>query len=169
MTFGTLVHRPVLRRAAIPSFDRLMTDLYRDLGTSPSALLRPACVVPTPPQFAPLFSVEESEIEYRVVAEIPGVEAADLEINVEDGVLTIRGERHYARSAEREKADATAEADPVKAARRNSVKFERKLRFAGDVVETGVTAHLRNGVLTVTVPKPEERKPEVRTIPIETV
>jgi HSP20 family protein len=182
MTFGTLVHRPVARRP-VPSFDRLVADLYRDLGARPSSPTRSAR--PVAPRFEPRVAAEEGENAYRVVAELPGVDVADLDVSVEDGVLTIRGERYYgaplvtsdaAAEADVEEVAATAEGEAAatdaataapEAPARPSAKFERKFRFPTEVVETAVVATLKNGMLTVVVPKEAEVKPEVRTIPVE--
>jgi HSP20 family protein len=156
----------------VPSFDRLFADLYRDFATPTSTLARPAPVSRRPVSFTPRVSVEELEDAFRVVAEVPGVEAKDLDVNVEDGVLTIQGVRHYGDvpAAEAEKVDA----EKVGADHEESVaapegaKFERRIAFRSEIVEVGVTAGLKNGLLTVTVPKPAEVKPEVRSIPVET-
>ena len=187
MTFGTLAHRPAARRPAVQSFDRLMADLRRNLeiGALPRsryAVQRPVRSALAPAntrEFNPRISAEELENAYRVVAEVPGVEGRDLEINVEDGVLTIRGERFCgerleADAAEAQLADADAgaiseeTASVEQPAAPASVTFERKLRFGSEIVEGDVSANLRNGLLTVTIPKPEVVTPEVRTIPVET-
>jgi HSP20 family protein len=188
MTLGTtLVRRPVLRRPAVASFDRLVADLFRDLGAPRSPLARPVrrprrlTPEPVDRSFSPRISAEELDNEYRIVAEVPGVEAADLDVNVDDGILVIRGERRYAAAASSEEpVDAVAEeaveadADAAKADATEgafvvpSAKFERKLRFPGEIDDAGVCASLKNGVLTVTVPKAEEVKPEVLSIPVET-
>lgn len=175
MTFGTLAHRPAKRRQGMHNFDRLMADLYRDFDTGLVPRARYATRNPVDYSLDPQISAEEFENEYRVVADIPGVEAKDLEINVENGVLTLRGKRFYGSAPEVDDAEVDAEvsaeaegdvaAEPVA---RPSAKFERKLRFRGDIVDGAVSASLRNGVLTVTIPKPEPEKPEVRTIPVET-
>lgn len=56
--------------------------------------------------FAPQVDVTETDKEVRVCAEIPGVEAKDIDVSVEDGTLTIRGEKKYKRE---ENAKAKAE------------------------------------------------------------
>ena len=183
MTYGTLMPRSVRRRPATPNMDRLMAGFDAGLGPRARyAVSRPSGSVLTPEEmrtFDPRVSAEELGDGYRVVAEIPGVEAKDLEINVENGILTIRGERFYEAAPEGEDgigeavdADASTENEEVvsraEQAAPRSAKFERKLRFRGEIVEDAVSASLRNGVLTLTIPKPEIVKPEVRSIPIQT-
>jgi HSP20 family protein len=124
-------------------FDRFLEDLSGGFGLAPSAL--------APKPFAPVFEASELEDAYRVTAELPGVDSADLDVSVEDGVLSIQGHR----------GDAGDESEETE-------RFERRIRFPGEVVEAETKATYKNGLLTVTVPKPAEVKPEVRSIPIET-
>ena len=101
----------------------------------------------------PRVKAEELDDAYRVVAELPGVEAADVDVTVDAGVLTITGKRTFGEPAE----------DAV-----NGESFEQWLRFPGEIDEVGVKASLKNGLLVVTIPKLEEAKPDVRTIPVQT-
>ena len=161
MNIGSLVRHPhASNRVLGRDFDRLMGDFWGGFGLTPVAF---APQTPTPS-----FDAVELENEYRVTADLPGVEPADLEVSVEDGVLTIRGHRHsvYENEGETEPADAGAGARVSRVDERG--RFERRIRFPGDVVEEDVKATYRHGVLTVTIPKPEEVKPEVRSIPVET-
>ena len=162
MAIGNLVRYPApARRASWREFDRMVDDLWSGFGLTPVAFA-PADRAARPDAFQPSFDAVELETEYRVTAEIPGVDPADVEVTVEDGVLTIRGHRHYedSREAEGEGEGVTRLSE--------SGRFERRIRFPGDINENGVKAAHRHGVLTVTVPKPEEVKPEVRAIPVET-
>lgn len=171
MTFGTRVHRPATLRPVRPGFDRLMADLVRDFGVGVPRV-RYVAKRAAAPAFEPCISAEELEDEYRVVAEVPGVEAKDLSIQIQDGVLTLKGERFFGAPLEVRDEDVaedrgeTGEDAPVA---RASVNFERKLRFSAKVVEGDVKASLKNGVLTVTIPKQAPAAPEVRSIPVETV
>jgi HSP20 family protein len=191
MTLGTLVRRPAARRPIGPSFDRLVADLYQDLGAPRSQHARagfePRALTPNAfaRSFSPHVSAEELENEYRIVAEVPGVETQDLDVNVDDGILVIRGERRYAQSeapnvsagplpevappaaSAEDSTHAEAAEMPAAVAAAPSATFERKLRFPGDINEAGVSASLKNGVLTVTVPKAEVVKPTVLNIPVE--
>lgn len=136
-------------------FDRLMDDLWSGLGVAPMPLAPAAAAE----RFHPQFDAVELGDEYRVTAELPGVDPANVEITVENGVLSVKGHRQYEN-----------ERQPEGGAQRVSERgrFERRIRFPGDIVENEVKATHRHGVLTVTVPKPREAKPEVRAIPVET-
>lgn len=158
MTLATLVRRPSpARRVARRDFDRLVDDLWSGFGLAPVSFA-PQAWRESP--FRAACEAVELENEYRVTAELPGVEAADLEVSVEDGVLHIQGQRRFAQAGESENG-AVSRVD-------ERGRFERRFRFPGEIVEGDVTASYKNGVLTVTVPKPEHVEQEVRTIPVET-
>jgi len=108
--------------------------------------------------FEPRIQAVESENEYVITAELPGVEAADLEVVVEEGLLTLRGMRKGPGwSADLSEEDRA----------RHVARFTRRIRFNGEIDEAEVTARYRDGLLTVKVPKARPPQPEVRTIPVE--
>ena len=148
--------------------DKLMGDLRGGFGRPPVAFAPQTLKAPQPS-----FDAVELEDEYRVSADLPGVEPANLEVSVEDGVLTIRGHRHFSDARAEDGAEDGGEVkDGEQAGAVARVdergRFERRLRFPGDIVEEDVKASYKHGVLTVTIPKPEEVKPGIRSIPVET-
>ena len=91
-------------------------------------------------------------------ADLPGVKKEEVKVEVEDGnVLVISGERS------REKEDKN---DKWHRVERSSGKFLRRFRLPENAKTDQVKAGLENGVLTVTVPKAEVKKPEVKAIEI---
>ena len=100
----------------------------------------------------------ESENGYVITAELPGVEQTDLGVSVEDGVLHLSGLRRSAGWSE-DLSDEDKE--------KLESRFERRFRFNRDIDEGAVKAQYRNGLLSITVPKAEPPKPEVKTIPVE--
>ena len=91
-------------------------------------------------------------------ADLPGVKKEEVKVEVEDGnVLVISGERS------KEKEDKNDEWHRVE---RSSGKFLRRFRLPENAKTDQVKAGLENGVLTVTVPKAEVKKPEVKAIEI---
>jgi HSP20 family protein len=92
---------------------------------------------------------------------MPGLDEKDIGVSLEERVLTIEGRR----AAEREEEDAETGCRHVESFRGS---FRRSLRLPVEVDENAVTAAYRNGVLSVTLPKRPELKPEARTIPVTT-
>ncbi|CAL1400494.1 unnamed protein product [Linum trigynum] len=91
-------------------------------------------------------------------ADLPGVKKEEVKVEVEDGrILQISGER----SKEQEEKN-----DKWHRVERSSGKFMRRFRLPENAKLDQVKASLENGVLTVTVPKQEEKKPEVKSIDI---
>lgn len=99
---------------------------------------------------APNMDVSESDKEVRIQAELPGVQEKDLELALNDGVLTLRAEKKQERKEERE---------GVHFSERSYGTFQRALRLPFHVNPDQVQAHFENGVLTVTLPKaPQQEK-----------
>ncbi|XP_009351164.1 18.2 kDa class I heat shock protein [Pyrus x bretschneideri] len=91
-------------------------------------------------------------------ADLPGIKKEEVKVEVEDGrVLQISGERS------REQEDKN---DKWHRVERSSGKFIRRFRLPENAKIDQVKAAMENGVLTVTVPKEEEKKPEVKAIDI---
>ena len=91
-------------------------------------------------------------------ADLPGVKKEEVKVKVEDGnVLVISGERS------KEKEDKN---DKWHRVERSSGKFLRRFRLPEDAKTDQVNAGLENGVLTVSVPKAEVKKPEVKSVEI---
>ena len=91
-------------------------------------------------------------------ADLPGVKKEEVKVEVEDGnVLVISGQRS---KEEEDKNDRWHRVE------RSSGQFMRRFRLPENAKVDQVKAGLENGVLTVTVPKAEEKKPEVKSIQI---
>jgi HSP20 family protein len=103
--------------------------------------------------------VSESEAEFRIAAELPGVEQDDIEVTLEDGTLTIKGER----KDDREENEAG-----LRRVETQRGSFRRSIRLPEEVDQEAVKARYHNGVLELSLPKLPEAKPEVRKIPITT-
>ncbi|MGK6319064.1 Hsp20/alpha crystallin family protein [Sphingomonas sp. DT-204] len=102
----------------------------------------------------PSLEVNETDNEVRITAELPGMTEKDVELSIEDGVLTIRGERRQ------EEGD-----QPRGYTERYYGKFERRLSLPRGVDEDKTEACFEHGVLTVTLPKGAEAD-RGRRIPI---
>ena len=102
----------------------------------------------------PHVDVTETEREVRVIAELPGVEEKDVEVTLQDGVLTLQGEKR-----------AEGEGGTVRRERWFGA-FRRAIQLGPDVDPERVSASFRNGVLTVTLGKREKERGPAKRIPI---
>ncbi len=104
--------------------------------------------------FSPLMDVIETDTDVVVKAEVPGLEAKDLDITLRGKVLTIKGEKKEERE-EKEESRHVSE--------RLFGSFSRSFTLAVEVREDDVKSTFKNGVLTLTLPKAEhEQKKSVK-------
>jgi HSP20 family protein len=104
----------------------------------------------------PNMDVTETEKEIEITAELPGLEEKDVQINVADNLLTIRGEK----KAEKEEKDKN-----YRMVERSYGSFERTLELPDGVNADAIEASMSKGVLKVTIPKPapaQAKKIEVK-------
>ena len=101
--------------------------------------------------WAPALDISERKDAYLVTVELPGVEADDLDITLEDGLLTIQGERHFAHDSSEQQFHRIE---------RRYGAFRRAITLPAQVQAEQVEAWFDNGVLQVVVPKMEEAKPK---------
>jgi len=101
--------------------------------------------------WAPAVDIYETEHELVVKADLPEVEAKELDIRVENNVLTIRGERKFEKKVNE---------DNYLRVERAYGSFSRSFSLANTVNSEAIKADYQNGVLTLTIPKREEAKPK---------
>ena len=101
--------------------------------------------------WAPALDISERNDAYVVTVEVPGVKADDLDITLEDGLLTIQGERQF--------TSESSEQQYHRVERRYG-SFRRSITLPSQVQADAIEASFENGVLEVVVPKAEEAKPK---------
>jgi HSP20 family protein len=101
--------------------------------------------------WAPAVDIYETEHELVVKADLPDVDPKDLDIRVENNVLTIRGERKFEKKVNEEN---------YLRVERSYGSFARSFTLANTVNADAIKAEYHNGVLTLTIPKREEAKPK---------
>jgi HSP20 family protein len=101
-------------------------------------------------RWIPAMDLVETEADFVLRADLPGVEEKDVKIELEDRVLTIAGER---------KAEHEERKEGYYRVERSSGAFTRTLTLPEGVDPAGIKASFDKGVLEVRIPKPEEKKP----------
>lgn len=105
----------------------------------------------------PQMNVSESDQEILITAELPGVSEKDVDITLDDNLLTISGEKKYEKKDENENYHCIE---------RSFGRFQRSLRMPHAVNPDEVQATFENGVLTIRLPKDEEQE-RVRRIQVQ--
>ena len=123
-------------------------DPFEEMNRRLSVMLSPRLMA-EPLGWTPTVDMVDHNGEYVLTAEIPGMTEDDIEIDVEDDVLTLRGEK--TESSEQEDKDHQLY-------ERRYGSFERCFTLARTVDSEGVTAEYEDGVLTVCIPKAEAAK-----------
>ena len=101
--------------------------------------------------WAPALDISERKDAYLVMVELPGVEPDDLQITMEEGLLTIQGERQF---------DQESSEQQFHRVERRYGAFRRSITLPAQVQADQIEATFDNGVLEIVVPKAEEAKPK---------
>jgi len=131
--------------------NRLFDDVFRGFGSG----LPSSSNVSALGGGWPSVEISNGEKEIAVTAEVPGLEEKDIEVLLDDGVLTLKGEK---RSETEDKDGQFSE--------RYYGRFERRIAVGYEVKEDEVDARFKNGVLTVALPKTEKAQSQVKRIAI---
>jgi HSP20 family protein len=100
--------------------------------------------------WAPAVDIAERKDAYLVTVELPGLKAEDLDITMEDGLLTIQGERQFTSDSSEQQFHRVE---------RRYGAFRRSITLPAHVMAEGIEASFEDGVLQLLVPKAEEAKP----------
>ena len=105
--------------------------------------------------WAPALDISERKDAYVVTVEVPGVKPEELDITLEDGLLTIQGERRFTQESSDQQFHRVE---------RRYGSFRRSITLPSQVQADQIEASFDNGVLEVVVPKAEEAKPKKITV-----
>lgn len=126
-------------------FDNFFDDMWNNFLTSPQFREEDSVV------WTPRMDVKESKDAYEISADLPGLKKDDVKISLKDNVLTISGERKY----ENEKKD-----QDNYYMERVYGNFSRSFSLPSEIKEKEIKANLKDGVLTLILPKAEKVKPK---------
>ena len=121
------------------SFWPSLYDPFRSFGTRHADLLSPAA------------EASSGTEAYDIAMELPGVSEEDIELTVDQGVLTIRGEK---------KTEEERKGDTWYFSERQYGAFRRSFRLPEDADGHAAAAHMKDGVLHISVPKKTPAEPE---------
>ncbi|MCE5300635.1 MAG: Hsp20/alpha crystallin family protein [Spirochaetia bacterium] len=125
---------PVLRQD-------LFEDLWRDFDSGVSSIEK----------MSPAVDITEEKDKYVVKADLPGMKQDDIKVELNDGVLSICGERKHEKEANDEKKH-------YHYYERSYGSFARKFALPGDINPEGIKAKMENGVLSIEIAKAANKK-----------
>ncbi len=131
-------------------FDRMLNEVFGDgwnlplMGSGRS-------------NWVPAIDIAESDLNFRISADLPGLSKKDVKIELHDGVLTVRGER----AVENDSDDGN-----FHRRERSFGAFERSFHLPDEVLENKITAGFKNGQLNITLPKSKVVQSKGREIKI---
>lgn len=102
------------------------------------------------PEWTPSADISETDTSYLIKAEIPGVNKEDVKVTLQDGILTISGERRQEKEEKGKKYHRIE---------RSYGSFVRSFRMPDDADESAVKAEFKDGMLNVTLTKSAKAKP----------
>ena len=134
-------------RSLISDFDRIFDNMFNiDIPIHPKES-----------SYYPAVDIEETEKEFILSADMPGLKKKEVTIDIHDGVITIKGER-----MNEDKSSFSG----YRMHERQFGSFNRSFRLPDNVNEDKIAAKFDNGELLITLPKTKEIKPEGRQIKI---
>jgi HSP20 family protein len=129
--------------------DRIFEDFFRDVGTPQEIEVMP-----------PRLDLVEKPTGYEILADLPGVDPADIKVSITGNTLRIEGEKREAR----------AEGEPegrTHVRERMFLRYQRSIDLPEEVDASRVQANLRNGVLRLTIPRSEAAKSRTIEVKVE--
>jgi HSP20 family protein len=134
--------------------DRLFDNFFNGFDRFPTLPFREERLS----EFTPKINVSENDREIEVTVEAPGMDENDVEVNLRDDVLTIKGEKRQEKE-EKEKEYYHVE--------RSYGSFYRSLQIPCEVEQDHVKAAFKKGVLKIHLPKSEKARENVRKIEVK--
>ncbi len=129
----------------LEDFNRAYGNLFR------SPILRGDRDPYTTGDWCPTADIKEESGHYLISMDVPGVNSDDIEVTVHDGVLSIRGKRN---------TESRTEENNMVRIERASGQFVRRFQLPNAVDSDSVDANVKNGVLTIRLPKAKESQPK---------
>ncbi|MCW8963267.1 MAG: Hsp20/alpha crystallin family protein [Gammaproteobacteria bacterium] len=102
--------------------------------------------------WTPTVDISESDQDFLIKADVPGVDMKDIHVSVDHGVLSITGEKHVEKE--------TGEGSKRHRTERYCGSFARRFTLPASIAEDKIDATYKDGVLSLLIPKAEEAKPK---------
>ncbi len=137
--------------------DRLFDNFFRVFGFPTIGFGREAAPLAQTEWLKPTLDIAANEKEYAITVELPGVDEKDVELELSDGTLIVKGEKKQ----EKERREQN-----YYRMERSYGSFQRVLSLPEDAEEDGIVASYKHGVLTITIPRKARPATKARQITI---
>ncbi|PIE20648.1 MAG: heat-shock protein Hsp20 [Neptuniibacter caesariensis] len=131
------------------NFDSIFDDFFPSLRSTTESNFG---------QLIPRVDVEEQETQYLIKADLPGINKEDINVELQNGLLTIRAEHTEEKEDKKDGKVIRRE--------RHSGSYARSFSVGKGVTEDDVSGRFENGVLTLTIPKKDNEEPTTKRINI---
>ncbi len=101
-------------------------------------------------QWAPLVDIKEETDRFVIYADLPGIDPADIDVQMDKGILSIKGERG---------SESSMQTERFSRIERRYGSFHRRFALPDSADADGISAHGKNGVLEIVIPKKPEAAP----------
>jgi len=147
----------ILRRNELEPRTNDVWGLQSDINRLFDAFMTPFEKTEIKNAVSPKLDIAELKDKYEIKAELPGIDEKDINLSVEDGLLTISGEKK-AETEEKEKGYYLKEC--------SYGTFSRSVRLPDNIADDKISAQFKKGVLVIDMPKTQQNQSKVRKIAI---
>ena len=143
-----MAYLPKLRSKSesIRTRDSVFDDLFNELYSLPTSFLSKSGV-----DLSPRIDISETDGEYKIEAELPGINQKEIDVKIDNNILTIKGKKEDVKE-EKEKNYHLRE--------RYYGAFQRSISLPNNIEPEKIKARFENGVLNISVPKSDKRTPK---------
>jgi HSP20 family protein len=157
MTLAGLIRFDPPRWDPFKELEEISERFSRVFGRLP-AQREPGREALTVADWRPTVDIKEDEKEYLINAEVPGIDKKDVKVTIQEGVLSIQGER---------KQEKEGKGSRFHRVERSYGTFVRSFTLPEDVAEDKLKAEFKDGMLLVHLPKAERAKPKAIEVKVE--
>ena len=131
---------------SIRTRDSIFDDLFNELYSLPTSFLSKSGM-----DLSPRIDISETDSEYKIEAELPGINQKEIDVKIDNNILTIKGKKEDVKE-EKEKNYHLRE--------RYYGAFQRSISLPNNIEPEKIKASFENGVLNISVPKSDKRTPK---------
>ena len=131
---------------SIRTRDSIFDDLFNELYSLPTSFLSKSGM-----DLSPRIDISETDNEYKIEAELPGINQKEIDVKIDNNILTIKGKKEDVKE-EKEKNYHLRE--------RYYGAFQRSISLPNNIEPEKIKARFENGVLNISIPKSDKRTPK---------